>query len=256
MAAPFVFPETAEAVRQSAIFAQSVWIMLAQSGQYIHTRTGAYVRGLQMADSLHYPVDNDPLAALVVNVAPHAHVIEEGHAGYHLPSVINWAQARGAKQNAAGRWYLRVPFRHRAPGRPGGGATHATQQAMMPQQVYARAKRLQPGQRVTAGPTRGHARHVPGLTPYQPRYAPNIRPGYVHASVYEGMQKRGATGHTQYVSWRTMTQDSPGWHIPARPGTHLSQVVTQRILDPITQLIQEAAARDVQRYLQQQWGGA
>jgi hypothetical protein len=251
----FPFPDTAEAVRQSGIFAHSTWIMLAQSGQYIRTTTGAYVRGLQAADSLQYPVDNDLLTTLVVNVAPHARVVEDGHAGYHLPSVINWATARGAKQNKKGRWYMSIPFRHRAPAGRGSGATAASQQAMMPQQVYDRAKRLRPGERLTAGPTRGRARQAPGLTPYQPRYAPNVRPGYTHASIYEGMQKRGAKGHTQYMSFRTMTENSPGWNVPPRPGTHLSQVVVQRILNPITQLIQEAAARDVQRYLQQQLGG-
>ena len=248
-------PETAEAVRHSALYAQSVWIMLAQSGQYLRTTTGTYVRGLQHADSLQYPVDNDPLTALVVNVAAHARVVEEGHPGYHLPSVMNWATARGVHTSKAGVRYLTVPLRHRAPGRAGGGATTATQAAMMPQQVYAQAKRLRPGARLTAGPSRGRARHAPGLTPYQPRYAPNVRPGYTPASVYEGMQKRGAAGHTHYLSFRVMTERSTGWHIPPRPGTHLAQIVAGRILAPITQLMQEAAARDVQRYLQQHLGG-
>lgn len=264
-------PQTAEAIRQAVLFIQATWIQAAQSGQYFHTMTGAYVRGLQVADSLLYPLAGNVLAAAVVNVAPHARVLEEGQPGYHLPSVMRWSQSRAAKRSKQGVWYLRVPFRHSTPPRKGGGATAATQRAAMPARVARVAARLTPtisardatrlgipqrtGQRLTAGPSRGQQVHVSGLTPYQPASAPNVRPGYAHVSIYEGLTKRGAAGHTTYMTWRTMTSTSPGWHIPARPGTHIAAAVASQVTPLVTASVAAAAQRDLETLLRQQFGG-
>jgi len=246
-------PSVPEAIRQGGLLLQAAWVTQAQSGQWFSANTGTYVRGLQTTDSYQYPAHGNPLAALVVNTAPHARLIEEGHGGFHLPSRIPWATTRKARRTKRGRWYLIIPFRHGAH-RTGTGITGQAQRTMLPRPVYARARRLQPGQHLTAHVSAGRGVHMPGLTPYRPAYAPNIRPHYTHASIHEGLSKRGARGHTQYLTFRTMRQDSPGWHIPPQAPRPIAHWVVRQQTPVVAQLLVDAATRDVQAALLRQLG--
>lgn len=49
------------------------------------------------------------------------------------------------------------------------------------------------------------------------RHGPLVNPEW-QTSKYEGLMKTGPKRHTQYLTIRTMTPDSPGWNIPARAG--------------------------------------
>lgn len=235
------FPLSAvqQALYECALYVQAAWVEAARSGRYVGIGTGRYASGIVTPDSLVYPVAGDPLSAMVINVAPHAWAIEEGTPGYHLPSVIRWAASRAAHRTKNGRYYLNVPFRHSVP-RTGAGITSTAARAMMPTSVYARARGLQPGQRLGGA----------GLTAYQPRYAPNVRPGHTHASIYAGMQKQGAPGHSQYMTFRRMMSDSPGWHIPPRPGHHIAATVAQETTPAVLARITAAFAQDMATQLQ------
>lgn len=47
------------------------------------------------------------------------------------------------------------------------------------------------------------------------------------SSRFEGMFKSGPDGHTEYMTIRTITPDSPGWNIPAKQGLYLARRVSQ-----------------------------
>jgi hypothetical protein len=111
---------------------------------------------------------------------------------------------------------------------------------MMPAAIYRRAKALQPGQRLSGA----------GLAPYQPRHAPNVRPGAVHQPIFAGMQQHGAQGHHSYMTFRTMTSTSPGWHVPARAGQPIAATVAREATPAILARIAEAFAQDVADHIQ------
>lgn len=247
-------PLTERALYDAARAVQAAWVEAAQSGRFFHPGLGGYVRGIVADGSLVYPLDGDSLAAAVVNVAPHAAVIEDGAPAYHLPEVINWTTSRAARRAKDGHFYMYIPFRHTVP-RTGAGITSQAQRQMMPRQVYNVARTLQPGQRLTAGASQGARVHAPGLRPYVPAYAPNVRPNYTHASIHEAMVKRGARGHTQYVTFRTLSERSPGWHIPPRQGTHIAATVAAEVSPRVCTMVAEAAAQDIARHLADELGG-
>jgi hypothetical protein len=241
----FPLPATARAIYDSALYVQAAWVEAARSGRFIGVGTGRYASGILTPDSLAYPLDGDPYSAMVINVAPHASIIEDGHPGYHLPDVIRWAQARTARRSKQGVWYMAVPFRHNIP-RTGAGITSQAARTMMPQAVYNRARHLRPGQRLSNE----------GLPAYQPRHAPNVRPGEARTSIYAGMRKQGATGHTQYMTFRTITSQSPGWHIPALPPQPIAATVARETTPAVIQRVSAAFAADVAHQLQARLEGA
>lgn len=234
----FPLPVTQAALYHAALTVREAWIEAAVAGGV----PAAYIRGLSQTRSIVYPVDGDELAALVVNVDPSARRIEEGAPAYHLPSVIHWPSPK-TRRSRRGTYYLVIPFRHGTPG---------TQHQPMPRRVYAVAKQLQGGQRLTAGPSQGQARHAPGLSPYAPRNPLNVRPGSTPASIYEGLRRvplargRGSS----YLTFRTMTPQSPGWHMPATAGKHIVQAVQAQMTPVVRQILEAAVRADVQAYLQ------
>jgi hypothetical protein len=242
VAEPFTLPYTAGAIRQAAEFVRESWIMLAGGTRLSAREQAVYVRGLGTDRSIVHPDGGDWLAARVVNVGRAAARLEAGHARFHLPERINWGASRKARRNQQGRWYLRIPFPHA--------------RASLAPAVLRIAQRLRPGQYLTAGPTRGRARHAPGLTPYQPRFAANIRV-LQRRAVAEGLRRvpKGRGRASTLLTFRTLTQDSPYWWIPPKPGAHLVPQVLRTTTPAITTMIQEGVTRDIQAILRHSLGG-
>jgi hypothetical protein len=231
-------PITQATVYRLALEVREAWIAAATEAQ----APAAYLRGLAQRGSVVYPFHGDHLAACVVNVAPGAARAEEGQAAYHWPSTIRWGQTPGSRRSKSGTWYIIVPLRART--------------KAMPRKVYAVARQLQAGQRLTAGPSQGRAVHAPGLIPYQPVNPANVRPGYTHASIYEGLQRTPrARGGSSYVSFRTVTPASPGWNMPAKPGLHLAAQVQTAMMPQITAALTQAVQQDIAALVQQRLGG-
>jgi hypothetical protein len=263
---PFTFTNLIGAVRQAAELVQRAWIAAAQGASLSPGQQAAYTAGLLQAQSLQHPFAGDPLQALVSNVAPEAQRIEAGTPAYHLPSVINWAQSPAARRSATGVYYIFVPFRHRAPRTASHGTiAGAVKRQMLSEAVYRRARRLRPGQSLTAGPSRGARVHAPGLTPYVPAFPRNIRPGYEHAAREERLRRypgrgRGRGGGASYFTFRTLTSDSSGWWIPGKPGRPISATVQQETAGEVRALLDAAARQDVEDALHEtlgdQGGGA
>jgi hypothetical protein len=246
MAEPFPLPHTIQAVRDALLYVQASWVETARSGRYGRVGTGAYASGILMRESLQHPWQGQPLVGRVVNLAPQAAVIEYGHSGYHLPTAIRWGQARTARRNKRGMPYLVVPFRHSVP-RQGAGVTSQAARTMMPTHIYQAARRLRAGKHLTAGRSRGRAVHAAGLAPYHPATSTNTAAGRgrPRGSIYEGLRRQGARGHTQYLTFRTIRQDSPGWHIPARAGAYIVRAVEREALPYVRTLLQQAFAKDI-----------
>jgi hypothetical protein len=255
MPPPFPLPATSAAVQEAAELVRWAWIQSAESAAMSPADQQHYIAGLESPRSVVHPFQGDPLQARVENVAPRASRLEEGYPAYHLPERINWGAARGARRSKAGRWYMFIPFAHLSyRGRKGSSQAQAR---MMSSAVYRVARTLQPGQRLTAGPTRGRAIHAPGLRPYVPAFQRNIRPGYTHAAKQESLVRRpGRGGGSRYLTFRTLTQDSQGWWIPAKPGVHLAPQVERATASAVRAIIEAGVRQDVEAALTRQVGGA
>jgi hypothetical protein len=249
------FPTTIQAVQEAARRVQAAWIAAAEGSTLAGSDQARYIHGLTQPGSVVYPDGGDPLAARVVNVAPEAARLESGAPSYHLPSVVRWSLSRAARRSKAGRWYLRIPFRHGTPRTGVGrlGVRAATLERTMTQGVYRVARLLRPGQRLTAGPTQGRALHAQGLNPYAPALAQNIRPGSAHQAREEGMRR--VPGHRRggahYMTIRTMTPSSTGWWMPGKPGVRVAAEVVRAVMPQVHAMLAAAVRQDVEAALPQ-----
>jgi len=257
MPLPTAMPHTVAAVRAAAELVQWAWIQLAEASPMSASDRQAYIGGLSAPESVVHPLAGDPLQASVTNHAPEAPRLEHGFASYHLPSRINWATAKGAKQSK-GRWYMVIPFRHVAAryGKQIAELRPAMQRQMLTERVYRIAQRLRPEQHLTAGPTRGRGVHAPGLTPYRPAFARNIRPDYIHAAREERLVRRPGRSarQSQYLTFRTMTSDSPGWWMPGKTGVELAKQAQRDTAPAVRAMIEAGVRADVVAALRQQIG--
>jgi hypothetical protein len=258
----FSFQHLSRAVGEAARLVHQAWIAAAHAARLGERPQAVYLAGLLHDQSLQHPFVGDPLQAQVINDAANAQQVEEGTPAYHLPSVIDWPHTPGAHgPTARGVYYLFVPFRHFAPRYASHGAIPAAiKRQMLREAVYRRAKRLQPGQSLTAGPSQGTQVHAPGLTPYVPAFARNIRPGYTHAAREEGLRRYpgrglGRGGGAAYLTFRTMTSVSPGWWIPAQPGQHIAAQVQQETEDDVRAVIEAGARQDVEQTIRDTFSG-
>jgi hypothetical protein len=239
------FPRTWQALAEAAALVQDHWIDLAtqtlEAGEQ-----GPYVRGLQQPTSVRLSQSGDRMQATVRNVAPMARGVETGHAAFHLPSRIDWGTAH-ARTNRQGRRYLIIPFRHYSAQRGvrAQAASLQARRAAMPRAVYAVAQRLRPGESL----------HMPHLPPYAPRTMANWRPGYVHASPYQRMQRTGQGRSVRYLTFRTLTQGSPGWWIPARPGRWLAAQTRRDTEAPVQEMLAAAFRLDIEALMARQLKG-
>jgi hypothetical protein len=82
------------------------------------------------------------------------------------------------------------------------------------------------------------------------------QPGYTWRSrKFAGMKRleqvnpeSGARGST-WMTWRTLSETSVGWFIPAAPGYHFAERTADRVRAQIAQLAGEAARADLETQL-------
>ena len=237
------FPHLLQAMHDAARLVHEHWQAVAARTLRTPGERDAYVSGLQSPESVAVVEDGSTLRATITNVSSVARRIETGHPAYHLPSRINWAEVR----SKSGKSFLIIPFRHYSAqrGSRAQASSPAARRAAMPRPIYNVASRLQRGQYLTAGETRGRAVHAPGLTPYVPAYPRNVRPGYQQASIYEGMQRRGRGTATRYLTFRTMTERSSGWWVPSKAPQPIAVQTVREIAPAVFRLLTAAAQADV-----------
>lgn len=249
---PDVAAVRAQIARQAATaieFVRGVWVQYAQAvGPY---RTGAYLRGIQdnarVTVSVRETEWEVSVEAEIVNTAPHARIVEDGHRAFRMPDQIDWS-GPNVRQGPNGP-YLRIPFRHRAFANEeqaeAQGLTAATRRAMMPQSIYARAQAL-----AAAGTDRPGRLRVDAELGLQPGHMMATPHGHAEAwrgaravagridgqrvenpawksSKFEGMFRKATQGGgSQYLTIRTITPRSQGWAIPAQVGHGIARAVT------------------------------
>ena len=252
MAVPFL-PHLRAAVRQAAEVLQSAWQAMVQGTGGSPAYRARTLAVLSATEQIEHPFHGDPFQASIPAPSPMAQGLESGSPAYHLPSRVRWGLVR--RRNKHGRPYLLIPFQHLAPrsGQMRAAMTPAAQYRMMPWRVYQRARHLRPGQYLTSGHGGGAGVSMPGLTPYVPRYAPNVRPGYTHAPREERMRRVPGPGRSgTYLTFRTMTPDSPGWWIPARPKRPQTHRVRQESTEEVREILGAALQEDVTQMLREQ----
>jgi hypothetical protein len=244
MASP-TFPRLWQALRDAAALVQARWQAAAQRLLTFPGAPPSSGQGSPVPPTISESATG--LQATVTTTVPEAAELERGVGAYHLPSRINWATSPKARRNTRGRYYLVIPFRHYSAQRGirAQAGTPAARRAMMPRHVYDVARRLGAGESL----------HMPGLAPYVPRLPQNVRPGYTPASPYARMQRTGTGRGVRYLTFRTITQDSPGWWIPARPPRSVAATEVRESTPNVRPMLEAAARADAQALIAQQFKG-
>lgn len=123
--------------------------------------------------------------------------VEEGIKTWSIKDALKKGKAaqRNLRKSKTGMWYVHVPFRYRTPG--AGRATSSVFAGIMPQDVYEKAKR---GEKIG-----GEYGKLAGL-----------------AKVSEGI-------HSQYLTFRTVSEKSKGWQYPEKPPQHIFEKVQSKV---------------------------
>lgn len=128
----------------AAQMAKALWVARAQ--QLNITDKGDYIRGIQEHGEIRRTFHASGSTSMeityeIVNTAPHASIVEDGHSAFHLPSRVAWGDpSKRVKRTKDGRPYLHIPFRHSTGGAP--GATHSAVRTQMPPAIYKQATQL------------------------------------------------------------------------------------------------------------------
>lgn len=256
------FPFLVQAMQQAGAMIQDHWQTTASRLLSTPGERQAYLQGFS-GEAPVVTTTPSGLSTSVVNTSPIARRIERGTAAYHLPSRIDWGRTSAARRSHSGRYFIIVPFRHYSAQRASrlAQASPTARRNMLTRPVYTVASRLQRGQYLTAGPSQGRAVHAPGLRPYVPSFPRNIRPGYTHAALQERLIR--STGHRRgtstYLTFRTMTEQSPGWWIPAKAPVEIMAATVRSVTPEVQRLLAAAATADVVAQIQvqiQPQGGA
>lgn len=217
---------------------------------------GDYAAHLTLASALRYPFMGNADAVAVINTADHARFVDEGRAGFHLPS--SWGKG-------AGRWlvgkdghrYARVPFRIESPTGEGGGRTRGHIRRSMPNRVYSFARKLEPRQRLSWTPNEyrlsRHYRQMAQQGLDVPQRLVDVG-GYTwKASQFDGLfvaemqRTENAPRHATYMTVRTITPESDGWYIPPTPAHHYNERALAAVSGEVQRILDAAAARDIEQ---------
>jgi hypothetical protein len=235
-----------------AAMAQAKWVNLAK--QRLGSSKQAYIWGINIGG-----IEAEPGARTLSLAGWLPNAVEQGLSAFDLRQTLLGPNAKNRKPSfiyvkgqpkvRSGEWYANVPFRHgtpasqgqagppmmspyrqkTSPGAPGRieGFMGAEEAASWAKDLYTAAKKLRRGERLTP------SEH--GMPKLAPHHSTNI---------YENMQKIAAPGHTQYMTWRTIsTRSARGWIHPGIEGRHLAQEVISHV--------REQAPKFVQRVFQQ-----
>lgn len=226
-----VFPLLNQAVRAIAQQTAADWQKAVYGARLWSGEKDAY------AKSITWKMTGD-FSAVVESTYKHAREIENGRPARDLKTMLNYSLK--VRQSSKGTRYLYIPFRHNTPG----NSAHAP---AMPKDIYDLAKMLAPS-RVTGQGTRVSGtgafststkkqltvpqnkyhwgQHLPaGLSAkLQPHHKTDI-----HAGMYKFDTSTGGSKSSQYLTFRTMSERSKGWIIPAQPGQNIAQGVVDEM---------------------------
>lgn len=174
-------------------------------------------------------------SAVVEATYQYAEDIESGRPARDLKTMLSYSMK--VRQSKSGTRYLSIPFRHNTPGNDALGKA-------MPDNVFAMAKDMTPSvitgiQSRKSGTgafnihTKAHFMVPQNVYKWGDRLpsglAQKIKPQH-HSDPYAGMVKfntttPGGAKSSTYLTFRTMSEKSSGWIVPAQPGQKIAEGV-------------------------------
>lgn len=236
---------TREAVRAAtADVVQRTWINYASGAQVtysggtfrINSISGAYVRSIE--NGIRF---TENLVGEVTSNSPYGGILEDGQPARDMkPKMLASPKAKTGKD---GKKYITVPFRHGSPTSVG--------MAPMPKSVYSQAKKLNysrtNGKLGTRTHTWGGKLGKSGLG-QRSHIAPHAGAGYTwKTGAYSGMVRMGKKGHSQYMTFRRLSENSPpeAWMFPAVKARPIRQAVVENTREEVLQLIRRGFEMDL-----------
>ena len=259
------FPYLSLTVHRLAEQGQQIWRGYAggqplPNGQVIHARSGRYMRSIITRNL-------GAFSSEIVSDLSYAQDIENGVPARDLKRMLNTSMK--VRLSKKGKRYLIIPFRHGVPSQSGNGKT-ATGLNPMPDSVHQLWKGLKSSRIKSTG------LRVSGTGAFDIR---TKKPFTVRSRQYQWgsrltekqlldvgvsgralkhmkgmvhMQSRlgaGKKGHGQYLTFRVMSEDSPGWLVKAKEGAYPAKTTSKRLQPLANKALGEAMKQDVQRYL-------
>lgn len=248
-----VFSRLAFAVHQVASQVHRQWLAYAQgaplpTGKRITPRSGGYLKSISLTPK------GDLQWELASN-APYAGAIEYGTAAYDLKQIL--ATSAKVRRTKDGRRYLIIPFRHGTGTGSGQGISFGAN-VLAPAEYALARKVLRKAPSHVTGIGQRPSGNFPGKMVPQMQYHWGGRltrehlqqAGLAPARVrrLQGMvrfDKPGGGGHSQYLTFRTMIEGSPGWQRPAQPGRFPLKTAVDQYRPVAARIFQEAVQQDV-----------
>lgn len=234
------FPALVRALEVLARTAHQQWLAYAQgeplpNGQIIGIRSGTYHRSIQIEQTGEF-------AWRIFSNLAYAEAIETGMPARDLKRILD--SSLKVRRRKDGKRYLIIPFRWGTPGTVGFG------QNVMPPSVHqwfqgqATSHVIRRDTRVSGTGAWDLKTRAPLLVP-QARYEWGARLTQQHlntmgiagpaakrmAGMVNMRQPGGAGGgaHSQYLTFRVMSEDSPGWQAKAVPGKYPAKTVAGQV---------------------------
>jgi hypothetical protein len=244
-----VFPHTQKAVYDATIAARDTWREVA--GNELKHSTGTYVRSIGISTDIQ-----DPLHGLVISNHPAARYLEQGYGPFDMkPGLLRSQKAKVSKE---GHRYMTVPLRHGTPRtgatEAGRGEERATLASMMPTGVAKMAEKL----------VRSHMKGGPGQKRLpdmgwflQTKLTPRLLglPAYTwkHGK-FAGLVKTGAPGHTQYMTFRTVSakkSDPSSWIHPGLRALRICEQAKVECEPTVKEILKRGFEKDLEEIRQQ-----
>jgi len=246
------FPQLAKEVARVTAEAADQWRAYAQGaplpgGGSVNVRSGGYLNSInaRMVSDFHGRVES---------ISPYAKAIEEGTGPRDLKTMLQTSDK--TRVSAKGKKYLIIPFRWGTP-----GAVSFQPVNVMPKPLHALAKRLDPshvkGMTVRIG---GTGKTVPQrlyhwggrlkISDAQERALLAKGVSATQIKRAQGMvnfRKPGGVGggaHSSYLTFRVMSEDSPGWMLKARKGLYPAKQTADQYRRIAEQRFSAAAEQD------------
>lgn len=224
-----VFPLLNQAVKAVAAQTAANWQKAVYGAKLWQGEKDKY------ASSITWSMTNE-WSAMVESDYEYAQDIETGRPARDLKKMLSYSLK--VRQSKAGNRYLYIPFRHNTPGSSN----------PMPTSVYALAKELTPSSVTGMGTRRSGtgasdvktkkfltvpqakynwgSRLPAGLTQKaKPHHATDLHAGMVRFDT----STPGGSKSSAFMTFRTMSEKSQGWIVPAQPGQYLVKKVVEEM---------------------------
>jgi hypothetical protein len=240
-----------EAIRSATVdLIQRTWIAYAQGAPVsysggtfrVNSVTGSYVRSIQ--DGLRFP---DDLTGEVFTTSPHGKLIEDGIEPFDMKSKM--LASPKVRRGKTGTKYITIPFRIGTP-------KTVTMQAM-PTSVYNQAKNLsysrrggtlQGGKSVYKWGGRLGSSGLGQRTQIGGNRMDASGRGYTwKTGQYSGMVKMGQKGHTQYMTFRRLSENSDprSWQHPGVKPRPIRKAVVENTRKDVLALVRSGFEMDL-----------